>query len=209
VAVVSEAGKFLGEEQGLALATRHILARRADIAGPVVINMSTSRVTEDVALAAKRRVIRTAVGEINVAERMKAEGAVFGGEGNGGIMDPRLHYARDGLMGIAHFLEMLALSGRGVGALAAELPSYVMLKTKVQLPPARGREVVPRLADRAADARVNTEDGLRFDWDDRWVHLRASNTEPILRIIAEARTAEAAEALVRDMTARVRELTAT
>jgi phosphomannomutase len=204
IAVVSEEGEFLGEELSLALAAQYVLSRTADKGRPVVINMSTSRVTEDVARAAGCEVIRTPVGEVNVAEKMESVKAVIGGEGNGGVIDPRVHYGRDAIVGMGLILEQMARSGKRCSELAGALPHYAMLKTKIECPAARGREIIRLLKTEARAARVCMDDGLRLDWDDRWVHLRASNTEPVMRIIAEAKTNEAAQALVDEYTARVR-----
>jgi len=204
IAVVDEQGAFLGEELSLALSAQYVLSKNPDRAHPVVINMSTSRVTEDIARAAGVEVIRTAVGEVNVAEKMEELHAIIGGEGNGGVMDPRIHYARDSIVGMGLILESMARSGKRCSALAAALPKYAMLKTKIDCPAAQSREVIRQLKRAAQTAQANTEDGLRLDWDDRWVHLRVSNTEPVMRIIAEARTPEAAQALVDDFTKQVR-----
>ena len=204
IAVVSEHGDFIGEELSLALSAQYVLSRHNGATGPVVINMSTSRVTEDVARAAGLPVIRTAVGEVNVAERMKEVKATIGGEGNGGVMDPRIHYGRDAFVGMGLILESMARSGRSCSELARALPQYSMLKTKIDCPTARSREIIRVLKQSAPSANANLEDGLRLDWEDRWVHLRASNTEPVMRIIAEARTPEAAQALVDEFTIKVR-----
>jgi len=204
IAVVSEKGDFLGEELSLALAAQYVLSRTKDRSRPIVINMSTSRVTEDVATQAGCKVIRTAVGEVNVAEKMEEVNALIGGEGNGGVIDPRIHYGRDAIVGMGLILELMARTGSSCSQLAAALPQYAMLKTKIDCPTAQSREVIRTLKSEAQSARTNLEDGLRLDWDDRWVHLRASNTEPVMRIIAEARTAPAAQALVDEYTERVR-----
>ena len=204
IAVVSEDGEFLGEELSLALAAQYVLSRTTGRRGPVVINMSTSRVSEDVARDAGCEVVRTAVGEVNVAERMKDLKAVIGGEGNGGVIDPRIHYGRDAIVGMGLILESMGRSGKSCSQLAGALPKYHMLKTKIDCPAARSREVIRALRSDAGSARANTEDGLRLDWDDRWVHLRASNTEPVMRIIAEARSAEEAQGLVDEYTELVR-----
>ena len=203
IAVVDENGQFLGEELSLALSAEYVLSRVEASNRPVVINMSTSRASEDVARAAGREVIRTAVGEVNVAEKMEEVNAVIGGEGNGGVMDPRIHYARDAIVGMGLILESLARSSRKCSEAAAALPQYSMLKTKIDCPAARSREVIRALKVGASTARASLLDGLRLDWDDRWIHLRASNTEPVMRIIAEARTPEAAQALVEEYTAQV------
>jgi phosphomannomutase len=203
IAVVSENGDFLGEELSLALAAQYVLSRSTDRSRPVVINMSTSRVSEDVARNAGCEVIRTAVGEVNVAEKMEKVQAIIGGEGNGGVMDPRIHYGRDAIVGMGLILELMARTGKSCSQLAAALPQYQMIKTKLDCPTARSRELIRTFKNEAKSARANTEDGLRLDWEDRWVHIRASNTEPVMRIIAEAKTREAAQALVDEYTQRV------
>lgn len=203
IAIVSENGDFLGEELSLALAAQYVLSRTSDRGRPVVINMSTSRVSEDVAREAGCEVIRTAVGEVNVAEKMEQANALIGGEGNGGVIDPRIHYGRDAIVGMGLMLEYMARSGRRCSQLANALPQYSMLKTKIDCPTAQSREVIRTLKTESGDARVNQDDGLRLDWEDRWVHLRASNTEPVMRIIAEARSPEKAQALVDEYTQRV------
>jgi phosphomannomutase len=204
IAVVSEEGAFLGEELTLAMAVKYVLANNKPNGRPVVINMSTSRVCEDLAQNAGCPIIRTAVGEVNVAETMEESNAIIGGEGNGGVIDPRVHYGRDAVVGMGLVLELMAKTGQPISAIARALPSYCMLKTKLECPPARSRALIRALKADAGAARVNAQDGLRLDWDDRWVHLRASNTEPVMRIIAEARSREAAQALVDEYTERVR-----
>ena len=204
IAVVDENGAFLGEELSLALSAKYVLSRVPHCPRPVVINMSTSRVSEDVARAAGREVIRTAVGEVNVAEKMEETNAIIGGEGNGGVMDPRIHYARDSIVGMGLILEALARGGLKCSEAAAALPQYAMLKTKIDCPTAKSREVIRALKSSAQSAQSSTLDGLRLDWEDRWVHLRASNTEPVMRIIAEARTQADAQALVDEYTLLVK-----
>jgi len=208
VAAVSEEGEFLGEELSLALTTRHILPRSKAAAKKVVVNMSTSRVIEDIARDAGGEVVRTPVGEIHVAERMKEVDAVFGGEGNGGVMDPRIHCGRDAIVGMGLMLEYLACAEKPASRLASELPTWHMLKTKLDIPTAQSREIIRRLKAETPSARTNTEDGLRLDWDDGWVHLRASNTEPVLRVIAEGRSPEDAQKLVEEYTERIRSMQA-
>jgi phosphomannomutase len=218
LAVVDETGRFIGEEYTLALAADYVLSghgkrevhppRRAGHATPetVVINMSTSRATEQVAARHGARCVRVPVGEVNVAVRMRQLGAIIGGEGNGGVIDPRVHYGRDSLVGIVLVLEHLATSGKRLSELVAGLPRLAIRKTKVDLGRGGAAEVLARLAEEAGDsgARVNTEDGLRLDWDDRWVHIRPSNTEPVLRIIAEADAEAPVERLVETYADRIR-----
>jgi len=150
--------------------------------------MSTSRATEDVAVRHGAQCLRVPVGEVNVATRMREAGAVIGGEGNGGVIDPRVHLGRDSLTGIALILEDLASSGKKLSERVASLPRYVIRKTKVELDRARTAEALKILAEEAASsgAKVNDLDGLRLDWDHHWVHVRPSNTEPVVRVIAEA-----------------------
>jgi phosphomannomutase len=195
LAIVDENGRYIGEELTLALAA---LRRLEQARGPVVINMSTSRVTEDLARRRNCPVFRTAVGEINVVERMIAEEAMLGGEGNGGVIDPRIGYVRDSFAAMALVLDLMAATELPVSRLVDELPRYTMIKDQypIRLGAAgdsSGRsdpEDVSTLWDRIAssfpDARADRRDGLRLEWDDRWVHIRASNTEPIVRVIAEA-----------------------
>jgi phosphomannomutase len=207
VAMVDQRGISLGEEAGLALCTQYVLSR-SDRKGPVVINLSTSRMTEDIALQAGFPVVRALAGEVNVAEKMKELKAVFGGEGNGGIIDPRIHYGRDSIIGIGLALESMARSGRTMQQIGESLPAYHMIKSKIDCAPSKSRETIRKLRGSITDARVDTRDGLRIDWDDRWVQLRASNTEPIMRIIAEARTPEVAQALVDEFTHKITTLQA-
>ena len=170
--------------------------------------MSTSRATEDVAARHGCECIRVPVGEVNVAVRMRSIGAAIGGEGNGGVIDPRVHYGRDSLVGIALILEHMATSGRKLSELVAALPQYVIRKTKVDLDRGRTTEALARLAEEAKGegARMNTDDGLRLDWDDHWVHVRPSNTEPVVRVIAEAGDEARVKELVDVYVASIRRL---
>jgi phosphomannomutase len=161
----------------------------------VVVNLSTSLVVEDAARAAGARLLRAPVGEANVARAIRDEGAVIGGEGNGGVMFPALHIGRDAPLGVALILHLLATTGVTVSGLVAASPRYAIVKAKGP----RGRELRPiydRLKERFRDAEPDERDGLRLAWQDRWLHVRPSGTEPIVRLIAEAPTAEDAERLV-------------
>ncbi len=192
LALIDETGRYVGEELTLALAVRFRLERQR---GPVVINMSTSRVVEDVAARFDCPCHRAAVGEANVADRMLAEGAVIGGEGNGGVIDPRVGLVRDPFIGMGLVLNLMAETGRRLSELVAELPSYCIVKDKADVSPERLGELFHELEGRWPEARANRVDGLRLDWDDRWAHVRPSNTEPIVRVIAEARQEAAAREL--------------
>jgi phosphomannomutase len=197
LALVSEEGKAIGEDYTLALASKLVLRHRR---GPVVINLSTSRVVDDVAMAAGAPVIRAPVGEVNVALRMRAEKAAIGGEGNGGVILPELHLGRDAPLGIALILQLLVEEGRSLSAIVGDHPRYTIVKDKLDRPDASLTTVYEALRGAFPDASVDTQDGLRLAWSDRWVHVRPSGTEPIVRVIAEAPT----EAGARELVARSR-----
>ncbi|MBM4071516.1 MAG: phosphoglucosamine mutase [Planctomycetes bacterium] len=192
LAIIDETGRYIGEELTLALAVSLRLRQQP---GPVVINMSTSRLIEDLASSFGVPCERSAVGEANVVEKMQATGAVIGGEGNGGVIDPRVGLVRDPFIGMALVLELLACTGKKLSDLVADLPAYHIVKDKHTVSAARLPQVNAALAKHWPDARASHLDGLRLDWPDRWVHVRGSNTEPIVRVIAEARTAAEAQQL--------------
>ncbi|MGC3969792.1 MAG: phosphoglucosamine mutase [Pirellulales bacterium] len=183
LALLDERGRYIGEEYTSALCTDRVLQKTP---GPVVTNCSTSRMTED--LAAKYGVpfSRSAVGEANVADEMIARRATFGGEGNGGPIDPRVGYVRDSFVGMALILDGLAARGGTLSQWAASLPRYEIEKTKMTLAPEKLPAGLAALREHFRDARFDTLDGLRLDWPNRWLLVRASNTEPIVRAIAEA-----------------------
>jgi phosphomannomutase len=193
LALVDEAGRAIGEDYTLALAARLVLKHRA---GPVVTNLSTSRVLDDVVEAAGGRVVRAPVGEVNVALRMRREGAVVGGEGNGGVILPELHLGRDAPLGAALVLQLMAEEGRPLSAVVADHPRYAIVKDKLDRPNAPLDAVYAALVAAFPDAERDTQDGLRLAWPDRWVHVRPSGTEPIVRVIAEGPTEADARALV-------------
>ena len=184
LAIVDENGKYLGEELTLALVTLYVLERNPC---PVAINMSTSRLVEDIAAKHGVPVIRCKVGEANVADAMKEHHCVIGGEGNGGVIDPSVHYVRDSLIAIGRVLSLLAERRTPISKIVTELPRYHMLKLKVESSPDQTAQVIARVVDAFPDGQVNRLDGLRLDWPDRWLHVRPSATEPALRIIGEAR----------------------
>jgi phosphomannomutase len=197
LALVAEDGKAIGEDYTLALAAKLVLRHRT---GPVVINLSTSRVVDDVAIAAWAPVIRAPVGEVNVALRMRKENAAIGGEGNGGVILPELHLGRDAPLGVAIVLQLLAEERRTLSAIVADHPRYTIVKDKLDRPDASLTTVYEALRGAFPDATADSQDGLRLAWSDRWVHVRPSGTEPIVRVIAEAPTAGEA----RDLVARSR-----
>src|SRR5262249_51333220 len=165
LALIDETGRYIGEELTLALAVTFRLGQEK---GPVVINMSTSRTVEDIARHFGVACHRSAVGEANVAEKMREVKAVIGGEGNGGGIDPRVGFVRDPFIGTGMILNLLADSGKTLSALVAELPAYAIVKTKVSLTPERLPAVMAGLEKRWPRAGVNRLDGLRMDWEDRW-----------------------------------------
>lgn len=194
LALVSDAGRAIGEDFTLALAARLVLKHRR---GPVVTNLSTSRIVEDVAVAAGVPVVRAPVGEVNVALKMRDEQAPIGGEGNGGVILSEMHLGRDAPVGAALLLQLLHEENRPLSEIVAELPKYVIVKDKLDRPNASLDTVYDALTKAFAGASADTQDGLRLSWPDRWVHVRPSGTEPIVRVIAEGPTAEDAAELVR------------
>jgi phosphomannomutase len=193
LALVSNEGKAIGEDYTLALASMLVLKHRK---GPVVTNLSTSRVVEDAVVRSGSTLVRAPVGEINVAVRMREVKAVVGGEGNGGVILPEMHLGRDAPVGIALVLQLLATTGKSLSALASELPKYSIVKDKLDRPNASLDSVYGALEKAFGDAAVDRQDGLRLSWPDRWLHVRPSGTEPIVRVIAEAPTQSGAQALV-------------
>jgi phosphomannomutase len=198
LALVDDTGTYIGEEYTLALCALHVLTIRLDRPpNPVAVaNLSSSRMLDDVTARVAGRVVRSPVGEANVADAMMREDAAVGGEGNGGIIWPRVVHVRDSLVGMALILEMLALTRRPLSQIAADLPSYQIVKQKFDIRPGMLDGVEGRLRDALQPLRVDTQDGVRLDWEDRWVHVRSSNTEPIVRVIAEAGDETAAAKLI-------------
>ena len=188
LAIVDETGTPIGEDYTLAFAVRAVLGGQGETGNGkrvVVCNLSTSLVVEDAARDCGAEVVRTPVGEVHVARTIVKLGAVIGGEGNGGVMYPTLHAGRDAPVAAALLLTLLARDGKRVSELVAAAPRYAIVKAKVARGPAL-EPVYAALRRRFADAQVDTQDGLRLAWRDRWLHVRPSNTEPIIRLIAEA-----------------------
>jgi phosphomannomutase len=197
LALVDETGRPIGEDYTLAFAVAAVLDGRTTGAktATVVVNLSTSLVVEDAARSRGARFVRAPVGEANVARAIRDEGALIGGEGNGGVMLPALHIGRDAPLGVALILHLLAATGVTLSQLVAAAPRYAIVKAKGP----RGPELRPlydRLRQRFPDAEADERDGLRLSWHDRWLHVRPSGTEPIVRLIAEAPSAADAETLV-------------
>jgi phosphomannomutase len=201
LAIVDENGTYIGEEYSLALAAKWILSRRPGIA---VTNLSSSRMLDDIAAALQSRVIRTPVGEANVIQTMLANDASIGGEGNGGVIDPRIVPGRDSLVGIAYVLQLMADSKLPISGLVAKIPRYTIVKTKFPCARENANRVVEALKSRFASEKIDTQDGIRIDFSQAWLHARPSNTEPIMRIIAEAPDLEKAENIIAEANAVVK-----
>ncbi len=193
LAIVDERGEYIGEEYTLALAVESVLSRRP---GPVAANLSTSRMVDDIAARYHVPVVRTPVGETHVARAIMANNCVIGGEGNGGVIDPRICYVRDSLSAMSLVLQLMAQTGKSISQLVAAIPRYVSIKEKYEVARDRIAAAVEAVTKAFAARRPNTADGVRVDFEQGWVHLRASNTEPIVRVIAEAATADIGRQLI-------------
>lgn len=192
LALIADGGVYVSEELTQVLAADFWWQNHS---GPFATNLSSSRAIEDVAARHGESVYRSAVGEINVVERMKEVGAAIGGEGNGGVILPDLHYGRDALVGTALILQHLANTGLKLSEWVAEMPVYHIAKLKTDIGDLDPDMLLERMAERYAGERISTIDGVKIDLAEGWVHMRKSNTEPIIRVYAEASSAEAATAL--------------
>lgn len=193
LAIISDGGEFFGEEYTLVSVADYVLSHTP---GNTVSNLSSSRALADVTRARGGSYSAAAVGEVNVTTKMKETGAVIGGEGNGGVIYPELHYGRDALVGVALFLTMLAKDGRKVSEIRTSYPAYEIYKTKIQLTPDINVDaILAAVKERFSAEKITDIDGVKIDFAESWVHLRKSNTEPIIRIYAEAHTQKEAEAL--------------
>jgi phosphomannomutase len=197
LALVDETGTAIGEDYTLALAAGAVLRRQK---GPVVTNLSTSRVVDDAAALAGVEVIRAPVGEVNVAIRMRDERSPVGGEGNGGVIVKDLHLGRDAPAGAALVLQLLLDENEPLARIVSRRPRYAIVKDKLDRPAGSLDSVYASLRTAFVGAGVDTADGIRFAWGDRWVHVRPSGTEPVVRVIAEAPT----EAMARELVERSR-----
>jgi phosphomannomutase len=190
LAIVDEKGTYIGEEYTLALAAKFIFSKKK---GTAATNLSTSRMIDDIAQKAGGQVIRTPVGEANVANTMLEHNCIIGGEGNGGVIDLRVGPVRDSLVGMALVLQLMAETGKTVSQLVGEIGSYYMSKDKFTAQPEQAKKILDAAKKTLNKAKLNTTDGVRFDFDDGWLHLRASNTEPVMRVIVEAKDRNAAQ----------------
>jgi phosphomannomutase len=184
LAVVDENGVYIGEEYSLALCAAYVMGRKEGCVA--VANLSTSRMIDDIAARCNGKVVRTPVGEANVVQTMLRENSIIGGEGNGGVIDPRIVPGRDSLVGMAYVLSLMAASGKTISQLVAAMPRYEIVKTKFECRREDANRAVEAIKQEFAGEKIDTQDGIRIDWDRAWVHARPSNTEPIMRIIAEA-----------------------
>ena len=188
--LITNEGEPFSEENTITQAVRFILTK---VKGNVVVNLSTTRAVDDVTEAVGCKVFRSPVGEANVVKKMKEVEAVIGGEGSGGVIFPSLHYGRDALVGIAITLQHLLEFGKSISELKKALPQYSIYKRKINIAESNPDLIIETFKEKYKDKRINTDDGLRIDFDDHWLHLRKSNTEPIIRIITEAKTQAEAE----------------
>ena len=204
LAFVSEDGSMFVEEYTLVAVADYVLSHRK---GDTVSNLSSSRALRDVTERHGGKYYASAVGEVNVVAKMKEVGAVIGGEGNGGVIYPELHYGRDALVGTALFLTWLAKKGMTMTRLRATYPSYYASKNKIELTPAIDVDKVLReVKGRYAGENVNDIDGVKIDFAENWVHLRKSNTEPIIRVYTEAKSMDEADALAQRFIAEIKEI---
>jgi len=197
LAFVDEQGIPFGEEYTLVAVADYILTHKK---GNTVSNLSSTKALRDISKKHGVEYFTSAVGEVNVVEKMKEVNAVIGGEGNGGVIFPELHYGRDALVGIALFLSHLATTNKSMHSLRAQYPNYVISKNKIQLEDGMDvKAIIQKIAAKYKQYPQNTIDGLRIDIDEDWVHLRSSNTEPIIRIYAESSTEQTANAIAQKM----------
>ena len=197
LAIVMENGEMFVEEYTLVAVADYVLSNTP---GSTVSNLSSSRALRDVTRAHGCEYSAAAVGEVNVVTKMKETGAIIGGEGNGGVIYPELHYGRDALVGVALFLTLMAKSGKKVTELKAGYPQYAIAKNKIQLTPDIDVDaILEAVKEKFSNENITDIDGVKIDFADSWVHLRKSNTEPIIRIYSEASTMEKADALAEEI----------
>jgi phosphomannomutase len=204
LAIINEDGSLFNEEYTLVAVADYVLGRTP---GNTVSNLSSSRALQDITLRHGGLYQAAAVGEVNVVEKMKATAAIIGGEGNGGIIYPASHYGRDALVGVALFLSHLARTGLKTSALRERYPAYYMSKNKIELTPGTDVDgILVAVRNQFPHEKVTDIDGVKIDFEDSWVHLRKSNTEPIIRIYTEAKTSEAADQLAQKFLASISEI---
>jgi phosphomannomutase len=205
LALVDEKGKPVGEELSLVIATDFILNRKP---GPVVANVSTTRALDDLALKYGVQLHRTKVGEVHVAKKMAQVKAVIGGEGNGGVILPEAHLGRDAPVGIALILQYLSERDLSLSRAVSNLPSYHIVKEKLQIAGCNKEQLYEFLSRKITDVQIDTTDGMKFNYPQSWAQVRASNTEPIIRLYAEAETEDQALKLCAMMEEKIFEFNA-
>ncbi|MBI3765492.1 MAG: phosphoglucosamine mutase, partial [Ignavibacteriales bacterium] len=203
--LITEKGEPFGEEYTITSVVKFILEKHKytphqlplNYSPSVVVNLSTTKAVDDVARSYGVKVLRTPVGEINVSQKMKECGALVGGEGSGGVILPSIHYGRDAIVGIGLIMQQLTEFGGTLSQLKASLPQYFIIKSKVGITQTNPDDLMERLKQRyGSNGKINIDDGLKIEFSNSWIHLRKSNTEPIIRIIAEAPSVRGAEDLV-------------
>lgn len=194
ISIISEKGEPIGEEYTVTLATKAVLSKKS---GPVVVNLSTTKSVEDIAKRAEAPFYRSPVGEANVVKTMKEKRAVIGGEGNGGVINPEIQYTRDGMGAMALILQYLSEEEEPISHIINGLPRYKMIKEAIRMENRKdGKEIIKKIKEKNKDKDLNLLDGVRLNENNRWVHVRMSGTEPVLRIISEAPTTEGARELI-------------
>lgn len=204
LAIVNQDGTMFGEEYTLVACANYVLGFGC---GNTVSNLSSTKALSDITLHHGGNYHAAAVGEVNVVQKMKEVKAIIGGEGNGGVILPEIHYGRDALVGIALFLSLLARYGKTCSELRQTLPNYFITKNRLELPPNVNPDtILNKMKDLHQNEKINTTDGLRIDLDDGWVHMRKSNTEPIIRIYAESSNKQKAEQLANSMMEKIKKI---
>lgn len=200
LSIVSDQGYCIGEELSVVLCQCFVLPKNK---GDIVVNLSTSMLSDDIAAKYGVKVHRTKVGEINVGKKMQAIGSPIGGEGNGGIICPEVHYTRDAPAGMALILGLLAESGKSISELVAELPKYYFAKDKVELEPARMDSAMAKVPEILKGYEIDDQDGIKGVGDKHWIHIRKSGTEPIIRVYVESDSQARSDAICSDTIAKL------
>ncbi len=197
LAIVNEKGEPIGEDYTLVLATKHLL-ERSDGNNTVIANVANTKAFDDIARQFNAKLIHTAIGEINVTEEILENNALIGGEGNGGVIVPAVHPCRDSFVGMGIILEMLAKNKTTVSGLMSEVPRYFLIKKKFDMSASDANKLVRTIRNKKwpDDVSINSIDGVRLDWEDKWALIRPSNTEPVVRVLAEAKSQKEAENLI-------------
>ncbi len=200
LAIISEKGEPIGEDYTLALATDYVLGKKP---GTVVVNLSTSQVLDDIVAGRGGKLLRSRIGEVNVTDRMKTSKAVIGGEGNGGVIYPDVNFGRDSFVGMALVLHLMEEQQKPLSEIVAQLPRYSMIKTTRQVASDQIPALLEKLKSFYRDKKIDLQDGVKIHLDGSWIHVRPSNTEPIMRVVVEAPSQEQAEKLVREIEAQL------